>query len=151
LENAGAALPVDKLVAASVLYALFPPVIGGYLTVLKIYLVAFSLIVLSHVPGGWGVLEAVMITLLRALELVPDPDDNMARVVAAIIAFRVIYYMFPLLVAAAMVGLHEYALRRHWISPLTATREKTVEHPAAAEGTNGQAAPHEGTRSRAKE
>jgi uncharacterized membrane protein YbhN (UPF0104 family) len=129
----------DMLVAASVLYALFPPVIGGYLTVLKIYLVAFSLIVLSHVPGGWGVLEAVMITLLRALDLVPDPGDNMARVVAAIIAFRVIYYMFPLVVAAAMVGFHEYALRRHWISPLTAARDTPFEIPGTAEGTNGRA------------
>ena len=52
------------LVAGSVLYVLFPPIHGGYLTVLEVYLVAFVLIVLSHVPGGWGVMEAGMMTLL---------------------------------------------------------------------------------------
>ena len=43
----------DMLVAGSVLYALFPPIRGGYLTILEVYLVVYVLIVLSHVPGGW--------------------------------------------------------------------------------------------------
>src|SRR5208283_1373320 len=67
----------DMLVAGSVLYTLFPPIRGGYLTVLEVYLVVYVLIVLSHVPGGWGVLEAGMMTLLGTLRLVPDHAVNM--------------------------------------------------------------------------
>lgn len=129
----------DMLVAASVLYILFPPVRGGYLTVLEVYLVAFSLIVLSHVPGGWGVLEAVMISLLGTLKLVREPEVNMPKVLAAIIAFRVIYYLLPLLFAAAMVGWHEYALRKNWISPVSAHPDGPADGAARPESTNGTA------------
>ena len=80
----------DMLVAASVFYVLFPPIVRAYpyLKVLEVYLVVYVLIVLSHVPGGWGVLEAGMMTLLRTLELVKDPDVNLPKVFAAIIVFR---------------------------------------------------------------
>ena len=74
LDAAGAALPSDRLSDRHRLgrhargrlrvLRLFPPIHGGYLKVLEVYLVAYVLIVLSHVPGGWGVLEAVMMTLL---------------------------------------------------------------------------------------
>lgn len=104
----------DMLVAASVFYVLCPPVQGGYRTVLEVYLVAYVLNVLSHVPGGWGVIEAV-ITLLLGLY---DPAVNIPRVFAAIVVFRVVYFLLPLLVGAVLLGWHEYALRRNWIPPL---------------------------------
>ena len=131
----------DMLVAASVFYALFPPVRGGYLTVLEVYLVAYVLIVLSHVPGGWGVLEAVMMTLLGSLKLVPNPEVSMPKVFAAIIVFRVIYFLLPLLFAAAMVGWHEYALRKKWIPPVVANSDGAVEPEAMNRlaGKNGTA------------
>ena len=62
----------DMLVAGCVLYVIFPPIRGGYLTVLAVYLVAYVMVVLSHVPGGWGVLEAMIILLLTNLQLVCD-------------------------------------------------------------------------------
>jgi uncharacterized membrane protein YbhN (UPF0104 family) len=129
----------DMLVAGSVLYTLFPPVRGGYLTVLEVYLVAYVLIVLSHVPGGWGVLEAVMMTLLGALELVPNHAVNMPKVFAAIIVFRVIYYLIPLAFGATLFGWHEYALRRKWIPPLVADGDAQCNEAAHPEAKNGQA------------
>ena len=118
----------DMLVAGSVLYSLFPPIHGGYLKVLEVDLVAYVLIVLSHVPGGWGVLEAVMMTLLGSLQLVPNPEVNMPKVFAGIIVFRVVYFLFPLLFGAVLFGWHEYALRRKWIPPLgKALKESFVE------------------------
>ena len=129
----------DMLVAASVLYALFPPVRGGYLTVLEVYLVAYVLIVLSHVPGGWGVLEAVMMALLGTLRLVPDHATNMPKVLAGIIVFRVIYYLLPLLFAAAMLGWHEYALRKKWIPPVAASPGGQSDGAAQPSGMNGHA------------
>ena len=89
LDAAGSALPPDHLPdrhclgrhAGGRLGALRPLSAGpgGYLTMLEVYLVAYVLIVLSHVPGGWGVLEAVMMTLLGTLQLVPDPDSEHAQ------------------------------------------------------------------------
>ena len=55
------------------------PIHGGYLTVLEVYLVAYVIVVLSHVPGGWGVLEAGMITLLANLATRGDPEVNCRR------------------------------------------------------------------------
>ena len=129
----------DMLVAGSVLYVLFPPIRGGYLTVLEVYLVAYVLIVLSHVPGGWGVLEAGMMTLLGTLKLVPDPDVNMPKVFAGIIVFRVIYFLLPLLFAAVMVGWHEYALRKKWIPPIAADPDDEVDEAARSAAANGHA------------
>ena len=130
----------DMLVAASVLYILLPPVEGGYLTVLEVYLVAYVANVLSHVPGGWGVLEAVMMTLLKFLKLVPDWEaTGHKEVFAAIIVFRVIYFLLPLLFAAAMVGWHEYALRKKWIPPVVAGPEDRADGAAKPDGMNGHA------------
>ncbi len=129
----------DMLVAASVVYVLFPPVKGGYVTVLEVYLVAYVLNVLSHVPGGWGVLEAVMMTLLGTLQLVPDPQVNMPKVLAAILVFRVIYYLLPLLFAAVMIGWHEYALRRQWIPPIAVKGTDQADGAAQPEGMDGLA------------
>ncbi len=129
----------DMLVAGSVLYMLFPPVQGGYLTVLEAYLVVYVLIVLSHVPGGWGVLEAGMMALLGSLKLVPDPHTNMLKVFAGILIFRVIYFLLPLLFAAAMIGWHEYALRKNWIPPVVAGPDGTADGESQPEGLNGHA------------
>ena len=130
---------IDMLVAASVIYLLFPPIWGGYLTVLEVYLVAYVLVVLSHVPGGWGVLEAVMMALLGTLRLVPHHEDNMPKVLAGIIVFRVVYYLLPLLFAAVMVGWHEYALRKKWILPAMASPDGRSEGATYQEGMNGNA------------
>jgi uncharacterized membrane protein YbhN (UPF0104 family) len=106
----------DMLVAGGVLYMLCPPVRGGYWTVLEVYMVAFVLNVLSHVPGGWGVIEATIMTLLDKLDYVPA--ESMPRVLAAIVVFRVIYFLLPLFFSTALVLWHEYALRKNWIPPL---------------------------------
>ena len=113
----------DMLVAGAVLYVLCPPVRGGYVTILEVYMVAFVLNVLSHVPGGWGVIEGTVMILLRELHLVRDPDHNMSKVLAAIVVFRVIYFLLPLLISLVLVGLHEYALRKNWIRPLMRSDE----------------------------
>jgi uncharacterized membrane protein YbhN (UPF0104 family) len=106
----------DMLVAGAVFYMLCPNVRGGYMTVLEVYMVAFVLNVLSHVPGGWGVIEATIMTLLAKLDYVPEA--GIPRVLAAIVVFRVIYFLLPLLFSVVLIGWHEYALRKNWIKPL---------------------------------
>ncbi len=134
----------DMLVAASILYALFPAVEGGYLKLLEVYLVAVVLIVLSHVPAGWGVLEAVLMTLLGSLQLVPQAE--MPKVFAAIIAFRVIYFLIPLGFGAVLFGWHEYALGKKWIPPVIGYRDGLAGGAGHQPGPNGDASAGEAQR-----
>ncbi len=95
----------DLLVAALVLYMLMPAMKGiDYPEFVGIYMVAYVLVVLSHVPGGFGVLEPVV------LLLVPYPYrlDGFA----ALLVFRVIYFWVPLLIAAGLLAGYEVILRR---------------------------------------
>jgi phosphatidylglycerol lysyltransferase len=92
----------DLLVAAAVLYTLLPPIVGGYMRILGVFMLAFVVAVLTHVPGGYGVFDAIIIHFL--------PKSQGASVVAALLVFRVVYYWVPLLIAGAMLGYHELTL-----------------------------------------
>lgn len=97
---------LDLIVAASCLYALLPAGSGvSFLEFLPNYLLAQVTVVLTHVPGGMGVLEVIIMNLTHGI-----PSQS---VFAAILAFRVIYYLLPLMIAAVMLGLYEIYLRRH--------------------------------------
>ena len=80
-----------------------------------------------------------MMALLGTLRLVPDHATNMPKVLAGIIVFRVIYYLLPLLFAAAMLGWHEYALRKKWIPPVAASPGGQSDGAAQPSGMNGHA------------
>lgn len=80
--------------AAGALYVLLPAdVAPGYASFLLVFVAAICVGVASHAPGGLGVLEA---TVVLGLGVGPRPD-----VLAALLAFRAIYYLLPLLLAAA--------------------------------------------------
>jgi len=96
---------LDLVVAAACLYVLLPADSGvSFLEFLPNYLLAQVAVVLTHVPGGVGVLEAVLLNLTHGI-----PTQ---QVFAGILVFRVVYYLLPLLVAAVMFGLYEIHLRR---------------------------------------
>ena len=59
---------------------------------------AMVAVVLTHVPGGAGVLEVVILHLTTA-----SPQ----AVFAALLCFRVIYYLLPLLLAAVIFAIYE--------------------------------------------
>jgi uncharacterized membrane protein YbhN (UPF0104 family) len=94
----------DLLVAAAVLHTLLPPIEGGYFRILGVFMLAFVVAVLTHVPGGYGVFDALIIHFL------PQGHGTGAQVVAALLVFRVIYYWVPLLIAGIMLGYHEVKL-----------------------------------------
>lgn len=96
----------DLVAAASCLYALLPADSGvGFLEFLPSYLLAQVTVVLTHVPGGMGVLEVIIMNLLHGI--------SSQTVFAAILAFRVIYYLLPLMLTTVLLGCYEIYLRRH--------------------------------------
>lgn len=89
----------DLVAAGACLYVLLPPDVDvSFLQFLPTYLMAMVAVVLTHVPGGAGVLEVVILHLTTA-----SPQG----VFAALICFRVIYYLLPLLVAALIFAAYE--------------------------------------------
>jgi phosphatidylglycerol lysyltransferase len=90
----------DLLCAASVLYVLLPHQAAiSFLAFAGIYLIAIAAGVISNVPGGIGVFEAVLLFLLQSV-----PKD---RLLGALVAYRAIYYFAPFALALMLLGAHE--------------------------------------------
>ena len=87
---------LDWLLAAGVLFVLLPQGRVPFLAVLGAFLSAQLLGLLSHVPGGLGVFEGLMVVLLR-------PFINAGELLPTLVVYRAVYYMFPL--ACALLGL----------------------------------------------
>ncbi len=85
----------------------------GYATLLRAYLVAQTAGVASHIPGGYGVFELAMVALLPA----STPSARVA-LVAALLLFRVVYYLLPLLTAGVLAAVVELRAGRR--SPASA-------------------------------
>ena len=94
------AAPLELACAAAIIYFALPEAqTPGYLVVLGVFLASFSLALLSHAPGGLGVLE---VTFLAAVPELPTAD-----VLAALIVFRVFYLLLPLALAILVVAVFE--------------------------------------------
>lgn len=88
--------PLELLCAAAIIYFALPAENSpGYLTVLGVFLASFSLALLSHAPGGLGVLE---VTFLAAL-----PELDPADVLAALVVFRGFYLLIPFVLSLLVV------------------------------------------------
>lgn len=98
--------PLELIGAAGIIYFALPPESNpGYVLVLGIFLASFSAALLSHAPGGLGVLEVVFLLAL--------PEADPADVIAALLVFRLFYLLLPLALALPLVLLFERAqLRR---------------------------------------
>ncbi|WP_028240341.1 lysylphosphatidylglycerol synthase transmembrane domain-containing protein [Stutzerimonas azotifigens] len=91
-----AAGPLELACAAAIIYFALPAENNpGYLVVLGVFLASFSLALLSHAPGGLGVLE---VTFLAAM-----PEFRTADVLAALIVFRCLYLLLPFALAIFVV------------------------------------------------
>ncbi len=97
----------DLVVAAACFYVLFPKGTTGYFDFLGIYLFAIVVVVLSHVPGGAAVFEVIILNMVMKM----SPEIERADVLAAILLFRLIYYLLPMLGAAGLLVYFELRLR----------------------------------------
>ncbi|MEA3197741.1 MAG: phosphatidylglycerol lysyltransferase [Gammaproteobacteria bacterium] len=95
----------DLLCAASVLYVLLPQQAAiSFGAFAGIYLMAIAAGVISNVPGGIGVFEAVLLVLL--------PSVPKGSLLGALVAYRAIYYFAPFAVALILLGAHEAWVHR---------------------------------------
>jgi phosphatidylglycerol lysyltransferase len=92
---------LDWGLAAAVLYCLLPPDLPlGFLSFVGVFGLANLGGLISNVPGGFGVFEAAV------LLAVPDGGAS-AAVAAALIAYRLIYYILPLVLAVLLLATHQ--------------------------------------------
>ncbi len=111
--------PIELIGAAGIIYFALPEVGNpGYMVVLGIFLVSFSAALLSHAPGGLGVLELVFVMGL--------PDMNPADVIAALLVFRLFYLIIPFVMALVVIFVFERSQFRR-DQPLDMQRAKNQE------------------------
>lgn len=89
-----------------------------YTDVLAVLLIAAIAGVMAHVPAGLGVFEFVFIALL-------SHQVSEARLIGALLGYRAIYYIAPLVIASGLYLYMELRARRH-------------QHPHAATGHEPQ-------------
>jgi len=97
---------VDWVLAASVLFAVLPSGSAPFAKVLQAFLAAQLLGLASHVPGGLGVFEGLMVVLLQ-------PYVSSGQILPALVVFRVLYYLLPFSVAVVGLISDEIYERRH--------------------------------------
>ncbi len=94
----------DLLLAASVVFVLLPPEVGvSFVHLVAVYLTALLAGLVSHVPGGLGVFEGIMLLLLT-------PEISPPTLLGALLAYRGVFHLLPLTLALTAFGTYE--LRR---------------------------------------
>jgi len=114
---------VDWLLAATVFYILLPRDEVPFFAVLGAFLAAQILGLASHVPGGVGVFEGLMVLLLH-------PYLKSSELVPALVLFRVVYYLAPLTAALVLLVSDELRQRRAHAARLTAYLDMLTEQIA---------------------
>ena len=88
-------------VAACLYQALLAVQDVPYFEVAAVYVIANVTSLISHVPGGLGVIETVVLYLLPG-----------ANVIGALIAFRAVYFLLPLMIGAPLFAITELILKQ---------------------------------------
>ena len=98
----------DLVLASAALFVLVPGESASFFPIFFLtYALAIIVALITHVPGGIGVFEAVFVACL--------PTANKPELFAALIAYRIIYYLLPLALGAILLAWHE---GRQWRKPV---------------------------------
>ncbi len=112
---------IDLLAASAALWVLLPDFPLGFFRFTVIFSVATSLGVLSHVPGGIGVFEAVVLFALGR-------DIAPASAAAALIVYRGVYFGIPLMLSGMLLAVSELRLA---LSPIGTALRAPLSRSAA--------------------
>ena len=105
----------DWAAAGAVLYALLPAANGlKFLPFLGAFLLAQFAGQISHVPGGVGVFETLMVLLLK-------PYLPVTSALGALVAFRAIYYLVPFALSLLLLAGYETARQRERVAFVATT------------------------------
>lgn len=88
---------IDVIAAGATLWLLLPHGYVGFVHFITIFAAAMLLGMIGHTPGGLGVFEASMVFALGGS--IPTP-----AMVAALLAYRVIYFGVPVLLSAVLLA-----------------------------------------------
>ena len=95
----------DLSCSTAVLWWLLPPQADmGFLTFVGAYAAAVTAGIVSHVPGGLGVFETVIVFAL--------PDVPVSSLLGSMLIYRAVYYLAPLMVATLLFGIKELSAQR---------------------------------------
>jgi glycosyltransferase 2 family protein len=109
---------IDVGLVSSVLYLMLPESAGlAYLPFLAVYLASVLAGVLSHVPAGLGVLESMLLLML--------PGVPPEQLLAAVLMYRVLYEVIPVLLALILWSMFEGFSREGVLSRLTGQARAT--------------------------
>lgn len=104
---------LDWALAGSILYVLLPSSEKlSFPLFLSIFLLAQLAGIISQVPGGIGVFESVVLMLL-------SPILPASAIMGSLLVFRAMFYIFPLIVAALLLGTHEMHRQKEEIKRVT--------------------------------
>ena len=96
---------VDVAVTVNIMFQLLPVTPGlTYVRFLGVYLASYSAGLAANVPGGIGVFDSAMLLGLKSYM-------NEAQILAAIVVFRLLYYIIPLFLAGSLFAGNEIILR----------------------------------------
>lgn len=114
----------DLAIAAGVFYVLLPPEADiSYIRCLGVFLLGMVAAVITHIPGGIGVFDVIMLSLL-------DQDT----VAGAVAAYRVAYYLIPLAVAGLLLIGFEVVMGREFLKKLSQAPANADSSPQVPPG-----------------
>ncbi|MCL2758177.1 MAG: lysylphosphatidylglycerol synthase domain-containing protein [Alphaproteobacteria bacterium] len=120
---------MDSIMASLVLYFCVMHFVDiPFTTFVGVFVIAQVAGVFSQVPGGIGVFESI---IMLAMPNVQNP----AVLFGSLLAYRIIYYLLPLVGAGGMFALYEYTLRarmKQWL--------EEARHAKWLEGARARAA-----------
>lgn len=91
---------VDVVGAGAALWAFLPDTQTGFVSFLAVYSASLLLGIVGHTPGGVGIFESVMVFALRG-------DIATPSLLAALLAYRAVYFGLPLLLSVAVLIAYE--------------------------------------------
>jgi uncharacterized membrane protein YbhN (UPF0104 family) len=107
-------------------FCLIPFVDIPFTTFIGLFVIAQTAGVFSQVPGGIGVFESIFLLALPG-------DIHRANIFGALLAFRIIYYVLPLIGAGGLFIIYEQWLRaqmKKWAAAAQIWRESLKEKTA---------------------
>ncbi|EKD41340.1 MAG: hypothetical protein ACD_73C00762G0002 [uncultured bacterium] len=97
---------MEWIITGSILFVLLPSSVSlTYPWFLGIFLLAQVAGLISQVPGGLGVFDSVIIFGL-------SPPLSEEKIIGALLGFRFLFYLLPLIIASTIFVIHEILLKK---------------------------------------